>query len=151
VLADNTPILVHNANLPEMCGVVTADTHFADVTVADSEGNVVDQYQIQSGSTTPEEAALGEARARQAVHTENRAARAAGGVPTVGDEQIDNDPFFLASPVPEGGTVTIEGTRFPCPNCKGAMNRAALDTQSTFIYLWPGKNGDIRTWTSVSG
>ncbi|MER6270138.1 hypothetical protein [Streptomyces sp900105755] len=109
------------------------------------------QYGIQSGSTTPEEAALGEARARQAVHTENRAARAAGGVPTVGDELIEGDPFFLASPVPEDGTVTIEGTRPPCSTCKGAMNRAALDTQSTFIYLWPGKDGALRTWTSASG
>ncbi|MGV9890635.1 ricin-type beta-trefoil lectin domain protein [Streptomyces sp. NPDC003395] len=151
VVAGSTPILVHNANLPDMCGPVTSDTHFADVTVADAEGNVVDQYKIQSGSTTPEEAALGEARARQAVHTENRAARAAGGVPTVGDEVIEGDPFFLASPVPQDGTVTIRGTRPPCSNCKGAMNRAAEDTQSTFIYIWLGKKGNLRTWTSTSG
>ncbi|MEU3353172.1 LamG-like jellyroll fold domain-containing protein [Streptomyces sp. NPDC037389] len=121
VVADAAPVLVHNANLPEICGPITAKTHFADVEVYDAHGSQIDSYSLRSGATTPEEASLGEGRARQAVHTENRAARAAGGAPMIKDHVILDDPFWGASPVPEDGLVRITGTRPPCGPCQKQM------------------------------
>jgi hypothetical protein len=151
VAAGTVLILVHNADLPDLCGPVTKDTHYVKVTVRDADGNIIDTYELRSGSTTPEEAAMGEAQARQVVHTENRAARASGGVSLVGGKIIEGDPFFMASPVPEGGSVTIEGTNEACSNCKGAMNRAAEDTGSTFFYQWVDGDGDPLYWRSRVG
>ncbi|GAA3000670.1 RHS repeat-associated core domain-containing protein [Kitasatospora albolonga] len=147
VLAGGVPVLVHNANLPEQCGPITSDTHFADVEVSDAHGNVIDTYSLRSGSTSPEEAAIGVGRARQAVHTEHRAARAAGGAPMVKDHVIHNDPYFMASPVPEGGMVRITGTKAPCGPCQKQMRLSAEDTASTFEYLWPDGNGGMNIWS----
>ncbi|MET9437715.1 ricin-type beta-trefoil lectin domain protein, partial [Streptomyces sp. NPDC006551] len=148
VLAGATPILVHNANLPQVCGPVTENTHFADVEVFDAGGTQIDAYPLRSGATTPEEASIGVGRARQAVHTENRAARAAGGAPMIKDTVIPNDPFFMASPVPEGGLVRITGTKPPCGTCQRQMTLSAEDTASTFEYLWPDGNGGMNRWTA---
>ncbi|MFE5297318.1 ricin-type beta-trefoil lectin domain protein [Streptomyces sp. NPDC056632] len=143
VLAGATPILVHNANLPQVCGPVTENTHYADVEVFDADGTQIDAYSLRSGATTAEEASIGVGRARQAVHTENRAARAAGGAPMIKDTVIANDPFFMASPVPEGGLVRITGTKPPCGPCQSQMRLSAEDTASTFEYLWPDGNGGM--------
>ncbi|WP_413252866.1 hypothetical protein [Streptomyces brevispora] len=52
-------------------------------------------------------------------------------------------------PVPLDGSVIISGTRSPCSNCMGAMNRAAQDTGSTFVYIW--KEAGKHAWWSSSG
>ncbi|MFI5973000.1 LamG-like jellyroll fold domain-containing protein [Streptomyces sp. NPDC051452] len=148
VAADGVLLLVHNANLPEVCGPVTKNTHFANVTVHDADGNMIDSYSLRSGATTPEEASIGVGRARQAVHTENRAARAAGGAPMIGDHVIVDDPFFAASPVPDGGWVKITGTKPPCGNCQGQMRASAEDTGATFEYHWPNGKGGMNMWSS---
>ncbi|MFE3198092.1 LamG-like jellyroll fold domain-containing protein [Embleya sp. NPDC059237] len=148
VLAGATPILVHNANLPVICGPITSKTHFADVEVFDAHGNQVDSYSLRSGATTPEEASLGTGRARQAVHTENRAARASGGASMIGDHEIPNDPFWGASPAPDGGLVRITGTRPPCGPCQKQMKLSDEDVGVTFEYRWPDGNGGMNTWTT---
>ncbi|WP_274703361.1 ricin-type beta-trefoil lectin domain protein [Micromonospora sp. S4605] len=148
VIAGNTPVLVHNVNLPIVCGPVTNKTHFAQVLVRDADGNELHRYALRSGATTPEEAALGKGRARQAVHTEHRASRAAGGAPMVGDRVIHNDPFWGVAPVPEGGLVSIAGIEPPCGPCQGQMKRSAEDTGATFEYHWPDGAGGINTWSS---
>ena len=147
-MAGTTPILVHNANLPEVCSPITKKAHFADVQVFDVQGAQIDSYSLRSGATTPEEASLGVGRARQAVHTENRAARASGGAPMIGDHEIPGDPFWGASPAPEDGLVRITGTRPPCGTCQGQMKLSAEDTGATFEYLWPGGNGGMNTWST---
>lgn len=148
VLAGATPVLVHNANLPQVCGPVTSDTHYADVEVFDANGTQIDSYSLRSGATTAEEAAIGVGRARQAVHTENRAARAAGGAPMIKDTVIQDDPFFMASPVPDGGRVRITGTKPPCGPCQKQMRLTAEDTASTFEYLWPDGNGGMNIFST---
>ncbi|WP_370416863.1 ricin-type beta-trefoil lectin domain protein [Streptomyces fradiae] len=148
VLAGATPVLVHNANLPQVCGPVTENTHYADVEVFDADGTQIDSYSLRSGATTPEEAAIGVGRARQAVHTENRAARAAGGAPMIKDTVIQDDPFFMASPVPDGGRVRITGTKPPCGPCQAQMRTSAEDTASTFEYLWPDGNGGMNIFST---
>ncbi|WP_424213962.1 ricin-type beta-trefoil lectin domain protein [Streptomyces sp. BI20] len=150
VVSAGVPVLVHNADLPDLCGEVTPKTHFADVEVLDEHGTVIDSYSLRSGARTPAEAALKEGQVRIATHTEHRAARAAGGAPMVKDTVITGDEFFMASPVPFGGTVRITGTKAPCGNCQRAMNLAAEDTASTFIYIWKDeKTGQPRNWISV--
>ncbi|MEV8533938.1 ricin-type beta-trefoil lectin domain protein [Streptomyces sp. NPDC051211] len=148
VLVGATPVLVHNANLPQVCGPVTDSTHFADVEVFDAGGTQIDAYSLRSGATTPEEASIGVGRARQAVHTENRAARAAGGAPMIKDTVIQDDPFFMASPVPDGGRVRITGTKPPCGTCQAQMRLTAEDTASTFEYLWPDGNGGMNIFST---
>ncbi|MFF8592679.1 LamG-like jellyroll fold domain-containing protein [Streptomyces sp. NPDC015220] len=148
VAADGVLLLVHNANLPDVCGPVTKNTHYANVTVHDADGKMIDSYSLRSGATTPEEASIGVGRARQAVHTENRAARASGGAPMIGDHVIVDDPFFAASPVPEGGWVKITGTKPPCGNCQGQMRASAEDTGATFEYHWPNGKGGMNMWSS---
>lgn len=135
--------------MPILCGPVDDKTHFATVTVSDADGNVLYQYPLNSSSTTPEEAALGTGRARQAVHTENRAVRAAGGPPVIGQTTIVGDPFWRTAPVSEGGNVLIEGTNPPCGPCQRMMNEGATETAATFEYTWPDGQGGLNRWRST--
>jgi hypothetical protein len=66
-----------------------------------------------------------------------------GGAPMIGDHEIPNDPFWGASPVPEGGRVQITGTNPPCGNCQGQMKSSSEDTGATFEYRWPDGNGGM--------
>jgi RHS repeat-associated protein len=90
----------------------------ADVTIY-RNGQIVFADTIQSGNMTPGEAALGFPKKTLATHTEARTAR---GV---------TFPFLEA-----GDTVIMEGDYKPCNSCKGAMNRAAVNTGAQFFYLW---------------
>ncbi|MFF7158768.1 hypothetical protein [Streptomyces sp. NPDC008139] len=69
-----------------------------------------------------------------------------GGVPSYGTRIVWNDEFFLEKPVPYDGYVVISGTLTPCSSCMGAMRRAAEDTGSTFVYMWPDGNGGMSWW-----
>ncbi|WP_093862902.1 polymorphic toxin-type HINT domain-containing protein [Streptomyces sp. TLI_053] len=152
VLAGTTPVLVHNIDLGKLNACpTTSSTHFADVTVLDGQGNVVHEYPIRSGAQTPPEAAMGPRGGDILSHTENRAARMAGGVPSYGRRIIRDDEFFLEKPVPLDGYVVINGTSSPCSSCRGAMGRAAEDTGSTFVYTWPSGSGGLNSWQSRAG
>lgn len=117
----------------------------------DPSGNtyhLIRQYGLVSGHTTPEEAALGPARARMAVHTESRAMRMLGAEPTV---PIPNDPYATDPNSPyrtqPGDHVKIIGELPPCNQCKGVMNRANANPNvpASISYHWP-ENGSWRTW-----
>ncbi|WP_425413273.1 hypothetical protein [Micromonospora rosaria] len=127
---------------------MTKKTHYAQATVRDADGALLDRYPPRSGATTPQEAAIGTGRVRQAVHTEHRATRAAGGAPVVGDRVIKNDPFWGTSPVPEGGTVSIAGIKEPCGTCQGQMKASAEDTGARFEYHWPDGRGGMNEWST---
>ena len=149
VIAGSEPVLVHNNNnIPCITGPVTSNTHYAQVTVRDADGALLDRYALRSGGTTPEEAALGKGRARQAVHTEHRAGRISGGAPMVGEHVIKNDPFWGTSPVPEGGLLSIAGIKSPCGPCQKQMKESADDAGATFVYHWPDGQGGIKTWST---
>jgi hypothetical protein len=145
VQAGSAPVLVHNADLDELNACPTSrTTHWADVTVHDADGTLLHQYRIRSGAQTPAESAMGRG-GETLSHTENRAARMAGGVPSYGGKVVHDDDFFLDAPVPEGGSVIITGTRPPCTSCRGAMTRAAEDVAATFVYMWEGA-GRMNWW-----
>ncbi|MFD4501540.1 ricin-type beta-trefoil lectin domain protein [Streptomyces sp. NPDC058457] len=149
VLAGTTPILVHNVDLGALNACpTTATTHTAQVTVHDSSGNILHDYDIRSGAQTPPEQAMGRG-GETLSHTENRAARMAGGVPSYGTKIIYDDEFFGDMPVPLDGYVIINGTRPPCSSCMGAMTRGAQDTGSTFVYIW--EEAGKPAWWSTSG
>lgn len=116
--------------------------------VYDADGVMIDDYQLRSRATTEEEAAFGTGRARQIVHAEHRATRASGGAPMIGKHTISGDPFWGASPVPEGGRVKITGTLRPCGTCQNQMRLSAEDTGATFEYYWPDETGGMNKWTS---
>jgi hypothetical protein len=148
VLAGTTPVLVHNVDLGELNSCpVSPTTHWADVSVHESNGDVVQNYAVRSGAQRPSEAAVGRG-GETLSHTENRVARMSGGVPSYGQRIVGDDEFFLENPVPENGHVVIQGTRPPCSSCQGAMNRAAEDTASTFTYFWE-EEGGVRVWQST--
>ncbi|MEV5752124.1 LamG-like jellyroll fold domain-containing protein [Actinoallomurus sp. NPDC052308] len=148
VLAGTTPVLVHNIDLAQLNSCPgTKTTHYAQVSVLDAEGNVIHDYDIRSGEQQPAEKAMGPRGAETLSHTENRAARMAGGVPSYGSRIVYDDEFFLEHPVPVDGYVIVQGTRRPCSSCMGAMRRAAQDTSSTFVYLW-NESGRWNWWTA---
>ncbi|GAB1646586.1 RHS repeat-associated core domain-containing protein [Krasilnikovia sp. MM14-A1259] len=148
VLAGTTPVLVHNVDLGALNSCpVSPTTHWADVSVHDSEGNIIYDYSVRSGAQRPSEAAVGRG-GETLSHTENRVARMSGGVPSYGSRIVGDDEFFMEKPVPEGGHVVIQGSRPPCSSCQGAMNRAAEDTGSTFTYFWEHEFG-VRVWQST--
>ncbi|MFI6639383.1 polymorphic toxin-type HINT domain-containing protein [Streptomyces sp. NPDC050504] len=150
VLAGTTPVLVHNVDLDALNACpATKKTHFASVTVHDSRGKVLHEYDIRSGAQRPSEKAMGLRGGEALSHTENRAARMAGGVPSYGKKISKDDEFFMDTPVPLNGYVVIDGTAPPCPSCMGAMRRAAEDTGSTFTYIWD--NSGKAAWWSASG
>lgn len=149
VLAGTTPILVHNVDLGALNACpTTATTHTAQVTVHDSSGTILHDYDIRSGAQTPAEQAMGRG-GETLSHTENRAARMASGVPSYGTKIIYNDEFFGDMPVSLDGYVIINGTRPPCSSCMGAMTRGAQDTGSTFVYIW--EEAGNPAWWSTSG
>ncbi|MFE6978426.1 LamG-like jellyroll fold domain-containing protein [Streptomyces sp. NPDC057682] len=149
VLAGTTPVLVHNIDLNALNACPTsATTHTASVTVHDSGGKVLHDYDIRSGAQTPAERAMGRG-GETLSHTENRAARMSGGVSTYGTKLVKGDEFFLEKPVPLDGYVVINGTRPPCSSCMGAMRRGAIDTGSTFVYIW--EHAGKPAWWSASG
>ncbi|WP_099053854.1 RHS repeat-associated core domain-containing protein [Streptomyces griseoruber] len=115
-------------------------THWAAIEVRDAKGNVTNSYTLRSGTQTPEERALGFPNNSQASHTENRAVRMSGGSPTV---PIGGDRYANLAPVNQGDTVTIHAFEEPCTQCRGAMNRAASELGTTWVYIW-GNN----TWTT---
>lgn len=149
VLAGTTPILVHNIDLGALNACpTTATTHTASVTVHDSSGNILHDYDIRSGAQTPAEQSMGRG-GETLSHTENRAARMAGGVSSYGTKLVRGDEFFLEKPVPLDGYVVINGSRPPCSSCMGAMRRGAEDTGSTFTYIW--EEAGKPAWWSTSG
>ncbi|MGH6655489.1 MAG: DUF6531 domain-containing protein [Actinocrinis sp.] len=107
--------------------------HHAVITVTDPNGNQRYRYGLVSGHTVPEEAALGFPNSNMATHTENRAMRMHGASPTV---PIPNDPYANTRPVQAGDHVLIEGELPPCPQCKGAMNRAVNELGVHVTYNW---------------
>jgi hypothetical protein len=146
VVAGNTPVLVHNIDLPALNACPTSPTtHWANTDTFDASGTPVDSYPIRSGAQTPAEQAMGRG-GETLSHTENRVARMSGGVPTYGGRVVNGDEFFGDSPVPEGGYVVIEGTRPPCSSCMGAMTRASEDTGATFAYFWEHPEEGTQWW-----
>ena len=148
-LAGATPILVDNIDLRALNACpTTGTTHTASVTVHDSSGNILHDYSIRSGAQTPPEQSMGRG-GETLSHTENRAARMAGGVSSYGTKLVRGDEFFLEKPVPLDGYVVINGSRPPCSSCMGAMRRGAEDTGSTFTYIW--EEAGKPAWWSTSG
>ncbi|MFF2065086.1 RHS repeat-associated core domain-containing protein [Streptomyces sp. NPDC058200] len=121
-------------------GPTTKSTHWASVEVRNADGALTNSYSLRSGTQTPEERVLGFPNNTQASHTESRAGRMSGGSPTV---HISGDRYANLAPVSPGETVTIHGTKPPCPQCQGSMRRAAEETGATFVYVYNGN-----TWTS---
>lgn len=149
MLAGDVPILVHNIDLGALNSCpTTVTTHTASVTVHDSSGNILHDYDIRSGAQTPAEQAMGRG-GETLSHTENRAARMAGGVSSYGTKLVKGDEFFLEKPVPLDGYVIINGSRPPCSSCMGAMRRGAEDTGSTFVYIW--EEAGKPAWWGASG
>ncbi|MFI9358585.1 DUF6531 domain-containing protein [Streptomyces lydicus] len=135
--APNPVTYVHNPHTwADPLGLAPC-THYADVYVHRPDGSLRTSYGLRSGNQTPEERALGFPNNSMASHTENRAARMSGGSPT---RPIANDPYANLVPVSPGETVIINGTRPPCPQCRGAMNRAHAETGAEFIYRWGNGN-----------
>lgn len=115
--------------------------HHARITVFDPGGTVRYQYGLVSGHTLPEEAALGFPNAMMATHTENRSMRMHGASPTV---PIPGDPYANSHPVQAGDHIVIDGEKPPCPQCKGAMNRAVNELGVNVTYNWAGN-----TWQAT--
>jgi RHS repeat-associated protein len=110
--------------------------HHATITVYDQHGQVkYGPYGMVSGHTVPEEKALGFPNSNMATHTEARAMRMHGGSPTV---PIPGDPYANSHPVAPGDHIVIDGEKPPCPQCKGAMNRALRETGANVTYNWGG-------------
>jgi len=103
--------------------------------VFDPTGGVRYQYGLVSGHTIPEEAALGFPNAMMATHTENRSMRMHGASPTV---PIPGDPYANSHLVQPGDHIVIDGEKPPCPQCKGAMNRAVNELGVNVTYNWGG-------------
>jgi hypothetical protein len=141
-VAGGTPILVHNT-----CG----PNHIANVTVYDSNGvargaNPGEEGPVTywAGNRTPEEGAQGPWKGGMATHTEARATRAAG-TPwpywTTGD-----DPLLGRSPAIAGDTYLVEGQLPPCSWCQVAMENAANETETNWVYTWLGDGGNRQWW-----
>ncbi len=141
-MAGGTPILVHNT-----CG----PNHIANVTVYDSNGvargaNPGEEGPVTywAGNRTPEEGAQGPWKGGMATHTEARATRAAG-TPwpywTTGD-----DPLLGRSPAIAGDTYLVEGQLPPCSWCQVAMENAANDKETNWVYTWLDDGGNLQWW-----
>ena len=103
---------------------VVEGRHNANVTVRDSNGNIVSHHREVSGNMTAAEKQLGFPRNSLATHTEVRATQ---------------------TPVPPGGSTTITGQRAPCPSCRGVMNQSAKRTGTQIRYQWR-KDGMTQKW-----
>ena len=115
--------------------------HYANVSVYDPQNNLKYAYSLRSGNQLPQEAALGFPNNAMASHTEVRATRIHGGSPTV---PIANDPIANIMPVNPGDRIEIDGTKPPCPQCRGAMNRAVNELGVSVNYNWGGN-----TWSAT--
>ena len=98
--------------------------HNANVTVRDSEGNIVSHHREVSGNMTAAEKKLGFPQNTLASHTEARA---------------------VQTPMKPGESMTITGQRNPCPSCKGKMNSAAEKTGTKIKYQWR-EDGKTQRW-----
>ncbi|MFC9028992.1 hypothetical protein ACOZFM_16780 [Streptomyces arboris] len=126
----------------------SATMHTVSVTVHDRGGRILHDCDIRSGAQTPAEQDM--RRGGETLsHTENRAARMAGGVSSYGTKLVKSGEFFLEKPAPLGGYVVIDRTRPPCASCMGAMRRGAQNAGSTFVYIW--QNAGRPAWWSPSG
>ncbi|WP_020116548.1 RHS repeat-associated core domain-containing protein [Streptomyces canus] len=114
-----------------MVGPTRKSTHWAEVTIRDSDGKLTNAYTVRSGTQTAEEKALGFPKSMSASHTENRVTRMSGA-----SSEVSGDPYANLALVKSGDTVTIQGTNEACSTCKGAMRRAADETGATFVYEW---------------
>ena len=106
---------------------VVPDRHNANVMVTDESGNVLSHQRIVSGNMTPEEQALGFPKGSLASHTEARA--------------VNNT---VLNP---GDNMTIVGQSRPCPSCKGAINKAAKETDASIQYKWR-EGGQTQIWNA---
>ncbi|MEU8747932.1 RHS repeat-associated core domain-containing protein [Streptomyces parvulus] len=125
-----------------LVGPTTKKTHWAEVEVRNSKGELLNAFTIRSGSQTPEEKALGFPLNSAASHTEARVTRMAGATYKV---RIGNDRYANLTPVNRGDTVAIYGTNPACNGCQASMRSAAQETGSTFLYITP----DGKTWSSA--
>jgi hypothetical protein len=146
VSAGVAPVLVHNTNTNPQCP--TKSTHYADVEIMDQGGNTRESYSFRSGNQEDEEAAMGKRRGAILSHTENRVGRRSGGPSVIGGNVVPNDPYSGMFLTGAGETVLITGTRRPCSNCKGAMNRAAKATGANFVYRWVNSGGGYSHWAN---
>ena len=143
VVAGGVPILVHNTN----CG----PNHVADVTVYDSHGvargaapGEEGPATYWAGNRTPEEAAQGSWKGGMATHTEARATRAAGSPWPYW--KTGDDPLLGRAPATPGDTYYVEGQLPPCSWCQVAMEEAAANTGTNWVYTWLDDSGARQFW-----
>jgi RHS repeat-associated protein len=142
VMAGGTPVLVHNK----------CPNHLADVSSYDSEGTARGENPGEPGPATyysgrglPTERAQGPWKGGvMATHTEARATRAAGSpwpFWATGD-----DPVLGSAPATEGDTYYVEGQLPPCSWCQIAMEEAAVNLNTTWVYTWLDNAGLQQFW-----
>ena len=93
--------------------VDTGEHHVANVRVLE-DGKTVSKSREVSGNMTPEQKKMGFPKGQLDSHTEPKAIR--------------------NTPVKQGQTMVITGTRRPCPTCKGRMNQTARQTGARIRY-----------------
>ncbi|WP_329568549.1 LamG-like jellyroll fold domain-containing protein [Kitasatospora sp. NBC_01266] len=141
VLAGSTPVLVHN----------TCPNHLADVTVYDSKGVARGANPGEEGPATyyagrgiPTEKAQGPWKGGMATHTEARATRVAGSPWPYW--KTGDDPLLGRAPAAEGDTYYVEGQLPPCSWCQVAMEEAAGNTGTNWVYTWLDDSGARQFW-----
>nr|WP_329064095.1 polymorphic toxin-type HINT domain-containing protein [Streptomyces sp. NBC_01429] len=141
VLAGKTPVLVHN----------TCPNHTAEVSVLDSNGNVrgagsgeEGSASYWSGRTSDAEKAQGKFKGGMMSHTEARATRVAGSPHPYW--KAGDDPLLGRAPAVAGDTYYVEGQLPPCSWCASAMEEAATNTGTNWVYTWMDSAGTRQFW-----
>ncbi|MFB4282317.1 polymorphic toxin-type HINT domain-containing protein [Nonomuraea sp. MTCD27] len=134
--------LVHNTGC--------APGHIAEVSVFNSKGvargaetGEAGPVTFWSGGRTPAEAAQGPWKGGMATHTEARATRAAGAPWPFW--KAGDDPLLGRTPAVAGDTYYLEGQLPPCSWCQVAMEEAAAETGTNWVYTWV-ENGARQFW-----
>ncbi|MGQ4517343.1 polymorphic toxin-type HINT domain-containing protein [Streptomyces sp. DW26H14] len=141
VLAGQTPVLVHN----------TCPNHTAEVSGLDSNGNVRGSGSGEEGSasywsgrTSDAEKAQGKFKGGMMSHTEARATRVAGSPHPYW--KVGDDPLLGRAPAVAGDTYYVEGQLPPCSWCASAMEQAATNTGTNWVYTWMDDAGSRQFW-----